>query len=53
MEDCRKLSNKVAIIAGASTGMGLATPKRFVQEGMDHVERTPWMEREFRATSRA
>ena len=50
---CRKLANKVAVITGASTGMGLATPKRFVQEGMDHVERTPWMEREFRATSRA
>jgi NAD(P)-dependent dehydrogenase (short-subunit alcohol dehydrogenase family) len=30
---CRKLANKVAVI----TGMGLATAKRFVQEGMDHV----------------
>jgi len=34
---CRKLANKVALITGASTGMGLATAKRFVQEGMDHV----------------
>jgi len=34
---CRKLANKVAVITGASTGMGLATAKRFVQEGMDHV----------------
>jgi NAD(P)-dependent dehydrogenase (short-subunit alcohol dehydrogenase family) len=33
----RKLANKVAVITGASTGMGLATAKRFVQEGMDHV----------------
>ena len=34
---CRKLANKVAVITGASTGMGLATAKRFVKEGMDHV----------------
>ena len=34
---CTKLANKVAVITGASTGMGLATAKRFVQEGMDHV----------------
>jgi NAD(P)-dependent dehydrogenase (short-subunit alcohol dehydrogenase family) len=34
---CMKLANKVAVITGASTGMGLATAKRFVQEGMDHV----------------
>ena len=32
-----KLSNKIAIITGGSTGMGLATAQRFVQEGMDHV----------------
>jgi NAD(P)-dependent dehydrogenase (short-subunit alcohol dehydrogenase family) len=30
-------SNKVAVIPGASTGMGFATAKRFVQKGMDHV----------------
>ena len=34
---CRKLAHKVAVITGGSTGMGLATAKRFVQEGMDHV----------------
>jgi len=32
-----KIAGKVAVITGASTGMGLATAKRFVQEGMDHV----------------
>ena len=32
-----KFKGKVAIITGGSTGMGLATAKRFVQEGMDHV----------------
>src|ERR1700758_3262875 len=36
-DTCRKLAGKVAVITGASTGMGLATAKRFVQEGMDHV----------------
>jgi NAD(P)-dependent dehydrogenase (short-subunit alcohol dehydrogenase family) len=36
-ETCRKLAHKVAVITGASTGMGLATAKRFVQEGVDHV----------------
>jgi len=29
---CRKLANKIAVITGALTGMGLATAKRFVQE---------------------
>jgi NAD(P)-dependent dehydrogenase (short-subunit alcohol dehydrogenase family) len=32
-----KLAGKVAVITGASTGMGLATAKRFVEDGMDHV----------------
>src|ERR1700746_2514058 len=32
-----KFAGKTAVITGASTGMGLATAKRFVQEGMDHV----------------
>ena len=36
-EICKKLAHKVAVITGASTGMGLATAKRFVQEGVDHV----------------
>jgi NAD(P)-dependent dehydrogenase (short-subunit alcohol dehydrogenase family) len=32
-----KFAGKVAVITGGSTGIGLATVKRFVQEGMDHV----------------
>src|SRR6266481_5839625 len=32
-----KFTGKVAVITGGSTGMGLATAKRFVQEGVDHV----------------
>ena len=32
-----KFKGKVAVITGASTGMGLATAKRFVEEGMDRV----------------
>jgi NAD(P)-dependent dehydrogenase (short-subunit alcohol dehydrogenase family) len=33
----RRLASKIAIITGGSTGMGLATAKRFVLEGADHV----------------
>ena len=36
-ENYKKLARKVAVITGGSTGMGLATAKRFVQEGADHV----------------
>jgi NAD(P)-dependent dehydrogenase (short-subunit alcohol dehydrogenase family) len=32
-----KFAGRVAVITGGSTGMGLATAKRFVQEGMEHV----------------
>jgi NAD(P)-dependent dehydrogenase (short-subunit alcohol dehydrogenase family) len=32
-----KFTGKVAVITGGSTGMGLATARRFIQEGMDHV----------------
>jgi len=33
----KRLARRVAVITGGSTGMGLATAKRFVLEGMDHV----------------
>jgi len=33
----QKFRGKIAVITGASTGIDLATAKRFVQEGMDHV----------------
>src|SRR6201997_3833990 len=33
----KKFAGKVGVITGGSTGMGLATAKRFVEEGMDHV----------------
>jgi NAD(P)-dependent dehydrogenase (short-subunit alcohol dehydrogenase family) len=33
-----KFDGKIAVVTGGSTGMGLSTAKRFVQEeGMDHV----------------
>jgi NAD(P)-dependent dehydrogenase (short-subunit alcohol dehydrogenase family) len=32
-----KFAGKTAVVTGGSTGMGLATAKRFVQEGVDHV----------------
>ena len=32
-----KFEGKIAVITGGSTGIGLATAKRFVKEGMDHV----------------
>ncbi|MGB2667272.1 MAG: SDR family oxidoreductase [Candidatus Acidiferrum sp.] len=33
----KKFAGKIAVFTGGSTGMGLATVKRFVQEGIDHV----------------
>ena len=33
----RKFSGKLAVVTGGSTGIGLATAKRFVKEGMDHI----------------
>jgi hypothetical protein len=39
IETCERLAHKVTVIAGGSTSMGLATAKRFVQDGMDQVSR--------------
>jgi NAD(P)-dependent dehydrogenase (short-subunit alcohol dehydrogenase family) len=33
----KKLAKKVGVITGGSTGMGLATARRFLEYGMDHV----------------
>jgi len=33
----KKFAGKIAVVTRGSTGMGLATAKRFVQEGIDHV----------------
>ena len=37
IETSKRLAHKVAVVTGGSTGMGLATAKRFVSEGADHV----------------
>jgi NADP-dependent 3-hydroxy acid dehydrogenase YdfG len=33
----KRFVGKLAVVTGGSTGMGLATARRFVQEGIDHI----------------
>lgn len=37
LTNSKRLTGKIGVITGGSTGMGLATAKRFVLEGADHV----------------
>jgi NADP-dependent 3-hydroxy acid dehydrogenase YdfG len=33
----KKFAGKIAVVTGGSSGIGFATAKRFVKEGMEHV----------------